>query len=285
MEEQTQQEEDMARMHDDERRSRRRWDDDDDDRGRRRGIGGGYDPYDAREAWPPGYGGSDTASGRHAYGYGGETSSRGRRIRDDDDEDYRRYDHGRYGGGRDRGEPEPGSRRGAAWYGTGEDDRHAAGGRYGSSYGATSRSGLYGDDDAASGGSIPRGRHYAVGRHGSESMGMSAGLQRGLGGMAGKGPKGYVRSDERIREDVCDCLTDDPHLDASSMEVEVENGEVTLSGTADSREAKRHAENLIDRVRGVKDVHNSLRVRDVADKAGDSGKRSGTANPGVGPTS
>ena len=29
----------------------------------------------------------------------------------------------------------------------------------------------------------------------------------------GKGPKGYTRSDDRIREDVCDCLTDDPMLE------------------------------------------------------------------------
>jgi BON domain len=277
----------MARMHDHDRRPRRHWDDDDDDRERRRGAGGGYDPYDAREAWPPGYGGPNTASGRHAYGYGGATSGSGRRSRRDDDEDYERHGYGRYGGGHDRDdERSRGSlRRGAAWYGANEYDRYAGGGRYGASYGATRRSGLYGDDDAASGGSIPRGRQHAG--YGSESMGMSAGLQRGMGSMAGKGPKGYVRSDERIREDVCDCLTDDPHLDASSIEVEVKNGEVTLSGTVDSREAKRHAEELIDRVSGVKDVQNSLRVQDASrsTEGGGKGKRGDASNPGVGPTS
>jgi osmotically-inducible protein OsmY len=277
----------MARMHDNYRRSRHR-DDDDDDRARRRGIGGGYDPYDAREAWPPGYGGSATASGRHAYGYGGETSGAGRRSRNDDDADYDRYDYGRYGGGRDLDDEEHSrrsSRRGAAWYGTKDYDRYAAGGRYGAQYGASRRSGLYGDDYAASGGSIPRGRQYSG--YGSESMGMSAGLQRGMGSMAGKGPKGYVRSDERIREDVCECLTDDPHLDASSIEVKVKNGEVTLSGTVESRDAKRHAEELTDRVSGVKDVQNSLRVQNASrtTEAGGKGKRGGTANPRVGPTS
>lgn len=266
----------MARKHDDDRRSHSRWDDDDRERWR-----AGYDPYDDREAWPPDYGGRGT-SGRHAYGYGGETSGRGRRSGDryDDDEDY-----GRYGGGRDRDDDERrrgSSRRGSAWYGASDYDRYAAGGRHGASYGATRRSsGPYGDDDTASGGSIPRGRQYAGG-YGSESMGMSAGLQRGTSGMAGKGPKGYVRSDERIREDVCDCLTDDPDLDATSIEVKVKNGEVTLSGTVDSREAKRHAEDLIDRVSGVKDVQNNLRVQQ--DDPG-KGRHGGAANPGIGPTS
>src|SRR6185503_8363040 len=32
---------------------------------------------------------------------------------------------------------------------------------------------------------------------------------------AGRGPRGYQRTDERIREDVCDRLTDDPRIDAS----------------------------------------------------------------------
>lgn len=280
----------MASMHDDDRRSRRYRDDDDDDRERRRGIGGGSDPYDEREAWPPGYSGSSTARGRHAYGYHGETSGRGRdfsgsgmiggRGRHDDEEDY-----GRYAGSRERDDDDyrRGSRRGGAWYGTSDYDRAAAGGRYGASYGATRRSGPYGDDEAASGGSIPRGRQYG-GRPGSESMAMGAGLPYGTErgserGMAGKGPKGYVRSDERIREDVCDCLTDDPHLDASSVEVKVKNGEVTLSGTVDSRDAKRHAEELIERVSGVKDVQNSLRVQQ------ETSHGSKTANPGVGPTS
>jgi osmotically-inducible protein OsmY len=91
-------------------------------------------------------------------------------------------------------------------------------------------------------------------------MGMGAGLEPSSS-MAGKGPKGYTRSDDRIREDVCDCLTDDPHLDASSIEVQVRNGEVTLSGTVSSRGAKRHAEDVAERASGVKNVQNSLRVQ------------------------
>ena len=77
---------------------------------------------------------------------------------------------------------------------------------------------------------------------------------------AGRGPKGYRRSDDRIREDVCDRLTDDWHIDASEMEVAVQNGEVMLSGTVQSRDEKRRAEDLAERIAGVRDVHNNLRV-------------------------
>jgi osmotically-inducible protein OsmY len=77
----------------------------------------------------------------------------------------------------------------------------------------------------------------------------------------GRGPKGYTRSDERIKEDVNDRLTDDPHIDASDIEVEVKNGEVTLTGTVGSRFAKRHAEDLAERISGVKDVENRIKIR------------------------
>ena len=80
------------------------------------------------------------------------------------------------------------------------------------------------------------------------------------GPYAGRGPKGYRRSDERIREDVCDRLADHPQIDASEIEVEVHNGEVTLAGTVDNRYAKRLAEDIADTVSGVQDIHNRLRV-------------------------
>lgn len=77
---------------------------------------------------------------------------------------------------------------------------------------------------------------------------------------AGKGPKGYRRSDERIREDVCERVMGADWVDARDVEVEVADGEVTLSGTIATREAKRAIEDLADAVRGVHDVHNRLRV-------------------------
>jgi hypothetical protein len=77
----------------------------------------------------------------------------------------------------------------------------------------------------------------------------------------GRGPRGYTRSDERIREEVSDWLMDDRHVDASEIDVTVTGGEVTLAGTVASREMKRRAENIAAEVLGVKDVHNGLRVR------------------------
>ena len=61
-------------------------------------------------------------------------------------------------------------------------------------------------------------------------------------------------------EDVCDRLTADPYVDPSDVEVRVENGEVTLNGSVRSREEKRRAEDAIESISGVRDVHNRLRV-------------------------
>jgi len=77
----------------------------------------------------------------------------------------------------------------------------------------------------------------------------------------GRGPKNYVRSDERIREDVCDRLCDHEWVDASDIEVTVKSGEITLTGVVADRLSKRTIEDLAEAVSGVKDVQNQLRVR------------------------
>lgn len=78
----------------------------------------------------------------------------------------------------------------------------------------------------------------------------------------GKGPKNYVRSDERIKEDVSDQLSHEGALDATDVEVMVEDGEVTLNGTVANRFAKRRAEDCCERVAGVGHIQNNLRVQD-----------------------
>jgi hypothetical protein len=100
-------------------------------------------------------------------------------------------------------------------------------------------------------------------RHGEQQQhaGHPSLWQRVKGAFAGKGPKNYVRSDDRIHEDVCEHLTHHPYIDATDIEVMVRDGEVTLSGTVDARMVKRAAEDACEHVRGVKDVHNQLRVR------------------------
>jgi osmotically-inducible protein OsmY len=77
----------------------------------------------------------------------------------------------------------------------------------------------------------------------------------------GRGPKNYRRSDERIKEDVNDRLSDDYYIDASEVEVSVSNTEVTLTGTVNSREDKRRAEDIAESVSGVTNVENRLRVK------------------------
>ena len=78
---------------------------------------------------------------------------------------------------------------------------------------------------------------------------------------AGRGPRNYQRSDERVREDVCERLTMDPHVDASGVEVQVRDGEVILGGTVSDRAQKHRAEDLVESIRGVRDISNQIRVR------------------------
>ncbi len=76
----------------------------------------------------------------------------------------------------------------------------------------------------------------------------------------GHGPRGFQRSDERLHEDVGQALADDADLDASRIELSVQSAEVTLAGQVERRADKRRAEDLAGSVRGVRDVHNRLRV-------------------------
>jgi osmotically-inducible protein OsmY len=107
----------------------------------------------------------------------------------------------------------------------------------------------FGDDEAA-------GRRRAESGRGNErGEGHAAGLYRG------RGPKNYRRPDERIREEINDRLTDNDWLDASDVDVSVTSGEVTLSGTVDSRYSKRLAEDIAESVTGATNVQNNLRVQ------------------------
>jgi hypothetical protein len=97
---------------------------------------------------------------------------------------------------------------------------------------------------------------------------MSGGRRRGE--HSGRGPRGYRRSDERIREDINDRLTDHDEIDAEDIDVKVSDGEVTLTGTVDSRWTKRMAEDAVYEVSGVSEVTNQLRVKQQG-RAGSQG--------------
>ena len=75
----------------------------------------------------------------------------------------------------------------------------------------------------------------------------------------GRGPKGYTRSDERLRETICERLTDDPRIDAREIEVDVQQQKVTLRGTVNDRRTKYAVEELVE-ASGATEIENQLRV-------------------------
>lgn len=214
-------------------------------------------------------------SERRAYEGAGHESGMGwgpeGRVR----EGYGRPEHGPEASGRGSGERD--DQGGFAGFGGYEGyNERGLGGWQGPGGFGEQRYGGYGDwSESARGGEpeSPLGEHRRRGRAAQWGLGRS-GSPRGwrrqvrggaeeaqAGSYAGRGPKGYQRSDERIREDICEGLMADPEIDASTMTVEVKDGEVTLEGTVEDRATKRAAEDLADDVLGVKQVHNRLRVR------------------------
>ena len=69
-----------------------------------------------------------------------------------------------------------------------------------------------------------------------------------------------MRSDERIREELCERLTEDDAIDPSDVSVAVKDGVVTLTGTVEQRWVKHSIEDMAEALGGVKDIVNQLRV-------------------------
>ncbi len=57
----------------------------------------------------------------------------------------------------------------------------------------------------------------------------------------GVGPKGYKRSDSRLKDQVCEQLLLDPYLDPSGIVVKVSKGRVTLTGAVPSERMRDSA--------------------------------------------
>jgi hypothetical protein len=76
----------------------------------------------------------------------------------------------------------------------------------------------------------------------------------------GLGPRNYRREDVRVDADVNEALTEAPDVDATHIDVSVNDGVVTLAGYVTSRDEKRAAEDVAWSCRGVRDVMNVLRV-------------------------
>ena len=74
-----------------------------------------------------------------------------------------------------------------------------------------------------------------------------------------------IRSDERIRNEVCERLTHHPLIDATMLDVHVKDGDVSLTGDVLDRRMKQMVEDVVDEVHGVKEIHNRLRI--ITDRA------------------
>jgi hypothetical protein len=171
-------------------------------------------------------------------------------------EDYGREDYGRGEWGR---EPERGD------YSTrGDWGRQGSWGTYGNrpDFSREAEWRNYGRRGESDWGGYNTSRTGYGGGMGSYSGGMGSYGERGR--FAGRGPKNWQRSDDRIREDINERLTDHPDIDAFEIDVQVKNGEVTLTGTVEERYTKRMAEDVAENVSGVREIHNQLKVQSSA---------------------
>ena len=67
-------------------------------------------------------------------------------------------------------------------------------------------------------------------------------------------------SNDRIHEEAREGIVNHGHVDASGINVRVENGEVILEGTVPSHREKDMAEEDVNSLPGIKNVHNRLQV-------------------------
>jgi osmotically-inducible protein OsmY len=128
--------------------------------------------------------------------------------------------------------------------------------QYGSQYGNQSYGSHSGNRSYGSNSQGQFSSDYGSNRQGFSNYGSS----ETWGQHSGKGPKGYRRSDDRIKEEVSDALERHPQIDASEIEVDVKEGVVTLKGHVEERRIKRMAEDSIENLPGVRDVRNELMV-------------------------
>ena len=201
---------------------------------------------------PGGYDGPDRGGGSYTGGgYGGSgVGERAWNDRGSGDErgGYDQRRGGGFGGREDMGY------RGGGYSGAGDTTGYGGG-----------PSG-YGAGDYRQGRGMDGGVYAGTGGQSGSQAGEPEPWRRGRGPHAGKGPAGFQRSDERIKEAVCEALADHDDIDASNIDVAVKGGEVTLSGTVDDRRTKRLAEECVECVRGVKDVQNQLRLSTDRDR-------------------
>jgi len=244
-------------------------------------TGYGQDERDeeyGREAWPRESGGYQ--GGRRSWeggrsgqrgeygGQGGHRQSGGGHG----PSGYGRYGQGSYGQGGGYGQGEYGG------YGQGGSGQGGYGqaGRYGQGYGGYSM----GEQDER--GALPGQSGYGYGGYGQSGHPFGPGYPGG-GYRARRGPKGYKRSDERLKEDISERLMQSPYIDATEVTVEVQNGKVTLEGSVSERRMRHLIEDIVDDCPGVEDIDNRVRVaRGESGSTSSQASESGTSSSGTG---
>jgi hypothetical protein len=165
------------------------------------------------------------------------------------------------------------------------------GGRFGEHMGRFGEQGRFGEFGMRGQGQYdqdfgPMGRGYGMSQGYGQNIGLGQGFgsDRGFGMSQGyglsqggygqnisqqdlsreqlrnRGPKGFQRSDERLKDEICERLVQNVNADLSEVEVKVQNGDVTLMGSVQDKHLKRVLEDIAESVLGVKDVNNQLRI-------------------------
>ncbi len=231
------------------------------------GFGSGRN-YAAEPGWGPGYG---DESGPFGRGYDGGYEDRRARDRSESPAGNQGYAGegahpgsygtqqagygGHYGAHREFEPGRPAPRHyGQDQYGQGQRQGYSGLGFSGQGYAPSGR----GFGPSSVGGPQYGGGYEAAGPggHGPEGLQERAAPPRRYG----HGPKGYQRSDERLKEDISERLMAEPYVDSSDVSVEVKEGKVTLEGTVPERRMKHRIEDIADDCMGVKDIDNRIRV-------------------------
>ena len=164
---------------------------------------------------------------------------------------------GRQGYG--RGSELPGSATAGGWGAQQSYGREGEFGGYGSQSYGTESYGSRQDYGTSQGYAPQRWNQSEIGRSDFDRGTVGEPIRHGRG-MRGRGPKGFQRSDDRILEAVSEALEQDDYVDATNIQVTVIQGEVTLSGSVEDRSDKRHAEDVVENVPGVRNVQNQIRI-------------------------
>lgn len=136
-----------------------------------------------------------------------------------------------------------------------------------------SEPGRYGMNDSYQGGND---RNWSGSNWGDDQAWRGRSISSDFGrnqGFGGRAPKGYTRSDERVRDDVCERLYHAQEVDVSDVTVEARNGTITLEGTVPHRAMKHRIEDLCEHCIGVNDVDNRIRVARESHSSAESSSR------------